>query len=301
MTNSDPYVIPTDQNTISALAAPSSASLSFLVPKTAMLVQPNIELPVYGDLPPPPGVLQYDPPTDPEGTLAGLPGFGGGGPGGDLFAGQQGDEGGDYAGSGANANYNTVVAAMQGNPVWTVVGTDLNNGSQPQAVRDLITQLNIALGSYPIQTAPGNAALGFAKITAYGGACAIVATAAGIGAAAAYAAKSSKVVFAIMGTASAISVVKTCTALIANPDPDEIAAYDSILHAANYAAMHLSDEMGNGGVPQNVTSNAVGSATTSPTASISAAGWNLTATGGTVDFTKGYIDPTTHHAIYAVS
>lgn len=52
MINSDPYVIPTDQNTISALAAPSSASLSFLVPTTAMLVQPNIELSVYSNLPP---------------------------------------------------------------------------------------------------------------------------------------------------------------------------------------------------------------------------------------------------------
>ncbi len=158
--------------------------------------------------PPPPGVLQYNPPTDPEGTLAGLPGFGGGGPGGDIFAGQQGDERGDYAGSGADANYNTVVAAMQGNPVWTMIGTDLNNGSESAAVRDLTTQLNITLKTIHMETPPGNAALGFAKITAYGGACTIVATAAGIGAVAAYAARSSKLVFAIMGTASAIAVVR---------------------------------------------------------------------------------------------
>ena len=242
---------------------------------------------------------------DPEGNLSHLAGFYGGGPGGDIFYGQAGDEGGNYIGAGAAQTYSTITAQMQGDPNWTQVGTDLNNGNEQTAAEDMDAKVQAMIRGLDLKTPPGNAAAGFIKLAAHASIwCYAAVGATGIAGAASISKYPTSKPIAIMAAVATATAVLKCEQAVVNPDADEVAAFDAMGHTINDAVQDIYNQLGLG--PSWAVVRASSGPSVTPSASASSLGgsvtadWNLTNTGATVDWTKSAIDPITRHAINAV-
>ncbi len=219
-----------------------------------------------------------------------------GGVGSDIFTGQSGDVRGNFTGVADSYDYTLVSSQAYGGSDWMTVGTDLNNGSEKQALSDMSAAIQQRLNGLPLATPPGNAAQGVVELVASVGAwCPLAVAGAAIGAAATMSKFPGSKPIALMAFSAVGVAVAKCESIVLNPDANEMAAYDAILHSAVVATQALQADYGpGGGGPMALPSLGSLAGTTASTGS----GWNLTtSSGATIDWTKSYIDSITHNAV----